>query len=209
MMEANLPQNAVPGYYDPGERQGAIMATQKFIVKKTSESPVGNSMCWSYAYGEYLEFWHSEHPDWVIAVEGDWEGKLVGFIADGKDSKFLGELKPPRNPARAVFWRNGIYISKERFHYNETTEGLEKAKRDYWDLWYDDNERVQSKVPGSCWYNYNPVEIADPLTGQLCAVALLSRDWYHQWWHVDEIIFGKGAPLEYCAEKILGAIRSH
>ena len=181
------------------------MKTQKFIVKRTAESQIGNSINWLYAYASFLEIWHSEHPEWVFQIPGDWEGKYVGFITDGPDSRFVGELRPPKNPARRVFWEADHFLPREWYHFNIPEAELQKLDRENWDARYEDDERIEAKAPGSCWYNYKPVAIEKD--GRLQAVTLLSRDWYHQWWHLGNIYFGKGANLEACAKAILDAMR--
>ena len=181
------------------------MKTQKFVVKRTSGEFVGNSMNWMYAYSSFLEIWHSEHPEWDFQFPGNWEGKYVGFITDGRHSRFVGELIPPKNPARRVFWEADHFLPKERYHFNVPENELKALGRDNLETRYADDVRLEEKVPGTSWYNYKPVTIVKD--GHLQAVTLLSRDWYHQWWHLGHLYFGKGANLEECAKEILAAMR--
>jgi hypothetical protein len=179
------------------------MAVQKFVVRKTEDSQIGNSISWRYAYGEWLEIWHVDHPDWSFQVEGNWENKLVGFDACGDASRFLGELKPPKNPARAVFWRQGIYIPKAFFHYNLDDTEMEKVKASFYDRDFEDREWVQKRVPGSSWFNVDFMFIPDNIvSSQTCAMVFLERRWDTPF-EIKEIYFRKGCNLSYAADKIL------
>lgn len=179
------------------------MAIQKFVVHKTENSQVGNSICWRYAYSQWLEIWHTEHPEWTFQVEGDWENRLVGFDASGDTSRFLGELKPPKNPARRVFWMQGIYLPKDFFHYNLDEAEMEKVKASFYSRDFEDREWVQKRVPGSSWFNVDFMFIPDNLVpNQTCAMVFLERRWDTPF-EIKEVYFRKGCNLGYAASKIL------
>jgi hypothetical protein len=184
------------------------MAIQKFVVRKTNDSQVGNSMCWRYACAEWLEIWHIEHPEWTFQVEGNWEGKFVGFDACGDMSKFLGELKPPKNPARAAFWNEGIYIPKEFFHYGLSDEEMKKVERSFYDRSFEDQEWVEKQCPGSSWFNVNYMFIPDDVVpNQTCALVFLERRWETPF-EIKEIHFRKGCNLAYASNEIIKRLKS-
>ena len=100
-----------------------ILAIHKFIVEETIEEEpkgVGHAMGWWYrADHEKLVFEHASGngPD-DITVEGDFIGKQVMFLADGYNSKFMGEVKAPADPIFRALWEKG-FARKSRVFYDE------------------------------------------------------------------------------------------
>lgn len=82
------------------------------------------------------------------------------------------------------FWKEGLPSKRELFHV-VSGEEVEKYYKYLYNLHWEDVERIQERVPGSCWYNYDWT--CNERDGKPVFCAGVWRDWYHQWWHLDAV----------------------
>jgi len=94
------------------------MANQKFVVKYGEIDRVGNSVNWTYHATEEGIFFTNGAKEQDVYVPGNWIGKHVIFSCDGPRSKFLGEIKKPKDPARRILWeKEGVYRHMITYDY--------------------------------------------------------------------------------------------
>ena len=175
---------------------------------------LGNSLTWEYAVKEDgVHFYHrgedvtsslrkngANDPSLVLKP-----GDKIFFSSDGMYLKY-GIDTPPKDPFRRVFWEEGLPSQKALFHIvtkEEVKEFWRQCCRDY----NDNIEEIQARVPGSSWYEYDEVVDYDA-GGHIVFCAQVSRDWYHQWWHLTGVYCVRSAYTVENAKAVLDKLKS-
>lgn len=143
----------------------------RIVIGKHS---VFGSCGWSYVADETAVYFGSVNHGHYIIAEGNFIGKDVVVELAGKESRFCGEMKAPKNALRRVFWQHGFY-SSNRVPFGKEFVGQFNPAEESWNHYVnrtaagDDND-----MPAHSVRRY---ELVDTDGNLLAAAASGMVDW--------------------------------